>query len=76
MSTYTMTTKVELPHHVTVNAVRAALGEQGFGILGDRSTVVEAVDSDILMHLTDSKTFETSTAEARPRLAAAPAVLD
>jgi hypothetical protein len=38
--------------------------------------VVEAVDPDIMMHLTDSETFETSAAEARRRLAAAPAVLD
>jgi uncharacterized protein (DUF302 family) len=130
MSTYTMTTTVELPHHETVNAVRAALGEEGFGILaeidlaatlkdkldvdvppnvilgacrpvlahaaiesdpsvaallpcnvvvrsvGDRSTVVEAVDPDVMMHLTDSKTLETIAAEARRRLAAALAVLD
>jgi uncharacterized protein (DUF302 family) len=54
MSTYTMTTTVELPHHETVNAVRAALGEQGFGILTEidlAATLKDKLEVDMPPHV-------------------------
>ncbi len=48
--TYTITTTVDRPYDETVEAVRSALGDQGFGILTEidlRATMKQKLDVDI-----------------------------
>ena len=50
MSTYTLTTTLNQPYAATVQAVRAALGDQGFGVLTEidlKATLKDKLDVDI-----------------------------
>lgn len=50
MSTYTITTTLNQPYAPAVQAVRAALGEQGFGVLTEidlKATLKDKLDVDI-----------------------------
>ena len=50
MSTYTITTTLNQPYSAAVAAVRAALGDQGFGVLTEidlQATLKEKLDVDI-----------------------------
>ncbi len=50
MSTYTITTTLNLPYNAAVEAVRAALGDQGFGVLTEidlKATLKDKLDVDI-----------------------------
>jgi uncharacterized protein (DUF302 family) len=50
MSTFTMTTTLNQPYHAAVDAVRAALGDQGFGVLTEvdlKATLKDKLDVDI-----------------------------
>lgn len=47
---FTLTTTVQRPHDQTVDAVREALGEQGFGVLTEidiKATLKEKLDLDV-----------------------------
>ena len=50
MSTYTLTTTLNQPYVAAVQAVRAALGDQGFGVLTEidlKATLKDKLDVDI-----------------------------
>jgi uncharacterized protein (DUF302 family) len=50
MSTYTITTTLNQPYATAVEAVRAALGDQGFGVLTEidlKATLKDKLDVDI-----------------------------
>ena len=50
MSSYTITTTLNQPYEAAVEAVRAALGDQGFGVLTEidlKATLKEKLDVDI-----------------------------
>jgi len=50
MSTYTITTTLSQPYGAAVEAVRAALGDQGFGVLTEidlKATLKDKLDLDI-----------------------------
>ena len=50
MSTYTITTTLNQPYAAAVEAVRAALGDQGFGVLTEidlKATLKDKLDVDI-----------------------------
>lgn len=50
MATYTITATVEQPYEATVEAVRSALGEQGFGVLTEidlKATLKAKLDVDV-----------------------------
>ena len=50
MSSYTLSTTVDRPYAETVEAVRAALGEQGFGVLTEidlKATLKAKLDVDV-----------------------------
>ena len=50
MSTYTITMTLSLPYEAAVAAVRAALGDQGFGVLTEidlKATLKDKLDVDI-----------------------------
>ena len=50
MSTYTITTTLNQPYAIAVEAVRAALGDQGFGVLTEidlKATLKDKLDVDI-----------------------------
>lgn len=50
MSSYTITTTLNRPYDLAVGAVRAALGDQGFGVLTEidlKATLKEKLDVDI-----------------------------
>ncbi len=50
MSTYTITTTLNRPYAATVDAVRTALGDQGFGVLTEidlQATLKKKLDVDI-----------------------------
>ena len=50
MSTYTITTTLSQPYTTAVEAVRAALGDQGFGVLTEidlKATLKQKLDVDI-----------------------------
>jgi uncharacterized protein (DUF302 family) len=50
MSTYTITTTLNQPYDAAVQAVRAALGDQGFGVLTEidlKATLKDKIDVDI-----------------------------
>ena len=50
MSTFTMTTTLDQPYNAAVEAVRAALGDQGFGVLSEvdlKATLKDKLDVDI-----------------------------
>lgn len=130
MTDYTLSATISQPYATAVDAVRAALGEQGFGVLteidlqatlkakigvdvapqvilgacrpalahealtaepsiaavlpcnvvvralGDRTTLVEAFDPDIMMGIADNDALLMVAADAKQRLAAALASLD
>ena len=51
MHSYTITTTLKQPYTVAVDAVRAALGDQGFGVLTEidlKAALKEKLDVDIL----------------------------
>ncbi|MDN5789930.1 MAG: DUF302 domain-containing protein [Micrococcales bacterium] len=54
MKTYTLTVTVPRPYDATVEAVRAALGEQGFGVLTEidiRATLAEKLGVEVAPHV-------------------------
>jgi hypothetical protein len=55
MSTYTITTTLNQPYATAVEAVRAALGDQGFGVLTEidlQATLKAKLDVDIEPQIT------------------------